>query len=433
MKTKRLFAVLLTAVLLVPVFAGRGEGTLALSLDENRILRGMDRSWYQGYEASTDRNKWSLILPIKTEGEIESVTAELQVKNPKVTPFKSQNMTVEAREEDDGTGIWEVHFTLSMLSDLKNADYPCVIRVTAKSMAGQEQSLEIPYTVRVRGNEKALEKPRISVSDVQAELFVGEEGEVKLTLTNPCDATDIEDLELKISDEAGHILPRDAQTLYVGSLPIGESITVTYPVTVVQKATVVPHMLKMAMTWNAADAEASYECSNTVAVHQTIRMEQGGIRMAPAVYAGDSVTLTLPLMNMGKADIVNVMATVSMPGITDRQSSLVGTIQPGETRQAQLILTTSKDVTGDYTGTVTVDCTDEDGNPASLELPVSLKVDPPLKKNTEENADEKSEKKEKISPLTIALGGGCGLLLILLVLQGAILRRKLRKLEEDKL
>ena len=431
MKMKRLFAVLLTAVLLVPFFAARGEGAPALSLDENRILRGMDRSWYQGYEASTDRNKWSLILPIKTEGAIESVTAELQVKNPRVTPFKSQDMTVEATEE--APGIWEVHFILSMLSDLKNADYPCVIRVTAKSMAGQEQNLEIPYTVRVRGNEKALEKPRISVSDVQAELSVGEPGEVKLTLTNPCAATDIEDLELKISDEAGHILPRDAQKMYLGSLPIGESITVTYPVTVVQKATVVPHMLKMEMTWNAADAEATYECSNTVAVHQTIRLEQGGIRMAPDVYAGDSVTMTLPLMNMGKADIVNVMATVSMPGITDRQSTLVGTIQPGETRQAQLILTTSKDITGDYTGTVTVECTDEDGNPASLELPVNLKVDPPLKKNTEENADGKSEKKEKTSPLTIALGGGCGLLLILLVLQGIILRRKLHRLEEDKL
>ena len=62
MKKKRLFAVLLTAVLLVPIFAACGEGAPALSLDENRILRGMDRSWYQGYEASTDRNKWSLIL-----------------------------------------------------------------------------------------------------------------------------------------------------------------------------------------------------------------------------------------------------------------------------------------------------------------------------------------------------------------------------------
>ena len=431
MKKKRLFAVLLTAVLLVPIFAARGEGTPALSLDENRILRGMDRSWYQGYEASTDRNKWSLILPIRTEGAIESVTAELQVKNPRVTPFKSQDMTVEATEEVPG--IWEVHFILSMLSDLKNADYPCVIHVTAKSMAGQEQSLDIPYTVRIRGNEKALEKPRISVSDVQAELTVGEPGEVKLTLANPCAATDIENLELKISDEAGHILPRNAEKMYLGSLPVGESVTVTYPVTVVQKATVVPHMLKMEMTWNAADAEATYECSNTVDVHQTIRLEQGGIRMAPAVYAGDSVTLTLPLMNMGKADIVNVMATVSMPGITDRQSVLVGTIQPGETRQAQLILTTSKDITGEYTGTVTVDCTDEDGNPASLELPVNLKVDPPLKQNTEEEAEGENEKKEKVSPLTIALGGGCGLLLLLLVLQGVILRRKLHRLEEDKL
>ena len=431
MKMKRLFAVLLTAVLLVPVFAALGEGTLALSLDENRILRGMDRSWYQGYEASTDRNKWSLILPIKTEGAVESVTAELQVKNPKVTPFKSQAMTVEGHEEE--TGLWEIHFVLSMLSNLKNADYPCVIRVTAKSMAGKEESLEIPYTVRVRGNEEALEKPRISISDVQADLSVGEDGEVKLTLSNPCAATDIENLELKISDEAGHILPKDAEKMYLGSLPIGESITVTYPVTVVQKATVVPHMLKMTMTWNAVNAEATYECSHTVAVHQSIRMEQGGIKMPPAVFAGDTVTLSLPLMNMGKADIVNVMATVSMPGITDRQSTLVGTIQPGETKQAQLILTTSKDITGEYTGTVTVECTDEDGNPAFLELPVNLKVDPPVKKNTEENADGESEKKEKISPLTIALGGACGLLLILLVLQSIILRRKLHRLEEDKL
>ena len=38
-----------------------------------------------------------------------------------------------------------------------------------------------------------------------------------------------------------------------------------------------------------------------------------------------------------------------------------------------------------------------------------------------------------INPLTLALAGACGLLLILLILQGAILRRKLHRLEEDKL
>ena len=286
--------------------------------------------------------------------------------------------------------------------------------------------------MRVRGSEEALEKPQICVTEVQTDLSVGEKGEIRMTLTNPCAATDIEELELKINDVEGHILPLDAETLKVGTLPAGGSVTVTYPVTVLAKATVVPHILKTDLTWTAAGKEAAYSCSNTVAIHQTIRLEQGGVKMAQSVYAGDSVTLSVPLMNMGKANVVNVLATVSMPGVTDRQSVLVGTIQPGETRQAQLILTPGRDTAGDFAGTLMVECTDEDGNPASLELPVSLTVEKPVKAETEQ-AGEKNEPKEKTSPLTAALGGGCGLLLILLLLQSILLRRKIRRLEEDKL
>ena len=154
--------------------------------------------------------------------------------------------------------------------------------------------------------------------------------------------------------------------------------------------------------------------------------------MAPDVVAGDSVSMTLPIMNMGKADVVNVLATVTMPGITERQSVLVGTIQPGETKQAQMLLSPAKDVTGDFSGEITVECTDQDGNPASFTLPVNLEVRPP-KKETETNADGETVKKEKANPLVPALGGACGLLLVLLVIQGIVLRRKLHRLEEEKL
>ena len=430
-KKNRLLAVLLTVLFLIPVFAVRGESAFSISLDEKTVLRGMDRSWSQGYTATDNKGKWNLILPVRTEGNIETVTAELKMKNPRITPFKAQETTTEALEEEEN--IWGVRIRLSMLAEAKSGDYPCEIYITAKNTAGQEQSLLIPYTVRVRGSEEVVEKPRISVTDVQADLSVGEKGEIRLTLTNPCEATDIEDLELKMSDAEGHILPLDAETLKVGSLPIGESITVTYPVTVLAKATVVPHILKMDLAWTAAGKEATYSCSNTVEIHQTIRLEQGGVKMAQSIYAGDSVTLSVPLMNMGRANVVNVLATVSMPGITDRQSVLVGTIQPGETRQAQLILTPGKDTIGDFTGTLTVECTDEDSNPASLEVPVSLTVEKPVRTDTEQAADGQKEKKEKTSPLTIALGGGCGLLLVLLVLQSIILRRKIHRLEEDKL
>ena len=60
-------------------------------------------------------------------------------------------------------------------------------------------------------------------------------------------------------------------------------------------------------------------------------------------------------------------------------------------------------------------------------------MEKPVKTETENADNGKKEKKEQNSPLTLVLAGACGLLLILLILQGAILRRKLHRLEEDKL
>ena len=153
--------------------------------------------------------------------------------------------------------------------------------------------------------------------------------------------------------------------------------------------------------------------------------------MASSVIAGDSVTLTLPLMNMGKADIINVMATVALPGITDRQSVLVGTIAPGETRQAQITLTPDKDLSGDYEGSLNVEGTDNDGNPTSFSIPIHLTVEKYVK--VAEADDPTTKENEKPPYLIYGLAGGCGLLLLLLLLQGILLRKKIHQLEEDKL
>ena len=430
-RIKQYIAVLLAVLFLVPAFAVRGEAAEAFTIDENVVLRGMDRTWYQGYTPDVSRNKWNLVIPVRSESAVGTITAELTVNNAQKTPFKPQVMTVQATEETKG--LWGVRFALSVFPELKNADYPCTIRLSGKDKDGNALSTEIPYVVKFRGAKEGIEKAAIAVTEVQSDLSVGEEGVIRITLENPCSATIIENLELKVNDAAGHILPRKGETLKIGTLAIGESITVEYPVTVLEKATVAPHVLKMDLNWTALDQDATYTVNNTVSISQEIRLEQGGIRMPSSVVAGDSVTLTVPLMNMGKADVVNVLATVSMPGITERQSVLVGTIQPGETKQAQLILNPSKDTTGDFPGTLKVECTDQDGNPASFELPVNLSVEKPVKTETENTDNGKKEKKEQNSTLTLVLAGTCGLLLILLILQGAILRRKLHRLEEDKL
>ena len=271
----------------------------------------------------------------------------------------------------------------------------------------------------------------MAIHDVETDLNVGEDGCIRAVLRNPCQTVAYEQPVLHITDPTGDIIPREVDVLYLPDLAPGESVQVEYPVAVLGKASVARHSLKFDLTWTALEQNVSQTESYTVPVKQEIRLEQGGLKMASTVIAGDSVTLSLPLMNMGKADIVNVLAAVSLPGITERQAVLVGAIAPGETRQAQITLTAGKDISGDFQGTLAVEGEDNDGNPVSFSLPLQLTVEKPAASAAA--ADTVQQKNEQPPFLIYALAGGCGLLLLVLLLQGVLLRRKIHRLEEDKL
>ena len=152
--------------------------------------------------------------------------------------------------------------------------------------------------------------------------------------------------------------------------------------------------------------------------------------MAESVVAGDSITATLPLMNMGKADILNAMVTISLPGMSLRQSVLVGTIQPGETRQAQLTITAPKGAIGSFDGTLTVSGEDNDGNSVSFDLPVGLNVEEAVKTDT---LTSQGTAKQKTPVSVIVLSIACAVLVAALIAQSILLRGKLHKLEEERL
>ena len=128
---------------------------------------------------------------------------------------------------------------------------------------------------------------------------------------------------------------------------------------------------------------------------------------------------------------MNTLATLSIPGIVEKQSVLVGTINPGDTKNAQITLSPSKDLAGEFDGTIAIETIDNDRNPASFSLPVHLTVEKPVKKETTVNQTDPI--KEGTSLLTYALAGGCGVLLLILILQSILLRKKIHSLEEDRL
>ena len=132
-------------------------------------------------------------------------------------------------------------------------------------------------------------------------------------------------------------------------------------------------------------------------------------------------------MNMGKGELSNILVKLETPAAND-QSVLIGSLAPGETKQAQLTFTAFADHVGTHSGTVTISCEDAYGNSFEENMQVSLTVDEPLPEMTEEIPE-----KEKSNPATIFLGILCVLLIAGLITQHLILSGKIHKLEEDRL
>ena len=429
MKRKILLAVLLTAVFFVPLFlpAAHAEDA-AFAIDERRVLPGMSRSYLQGYVPSVSRNEMTLLLPVTSPSAVGTIQAEILPADEGLSPFPPQSMAARAQRAE--SGVWPLRFTIKLHEDRMNGDYAATICVTGQDAQGNSLRADIPYVFRIRDGADNTEVARLQITDVRADFRVGEDCAVTATLTNPCRTVPFERPVMRISDDSGDILPQSAGALYLDDLAPGESMTVRFPMTVLPKATVAPHILHFDISWAALGQPVSQQESYTLPVTQDIRLESGGLKMATSVIAGDSLSLSLPLMNRGKADIIDVMATLTLPGVTERQSVLVGTIAPGETKTAQLSILPGKDVSGAFTGTLTVEATDNDGNPATLTLPVALTVEKPAPPIA---ATAPAEGKEA-SPLPLyVLGGCCALLVVLCIVQRAVLGRKIRRLEEDRL
>ena len=426
---KKILSILLLAVLIAAMSpCAYAESTEAFTIDERTVFNDMSRSYLQGYEPVVSWDRLTMVIPIRSERAVGNIQAELIVANEDISPFKPQSMSARTQRVEDG--LWAVRFNLNLFSDRTNGDYPCIVRVSGADADGRELGADIPLVIHIRDGQPNNEPQQLVITDNASELKVGEDGMLSVTITNPTRSVGFENLSLTVSDPSGDILPKELDTVTLGDLMPGESAALSFPVTVLSGAKVAPHSLRFDFSGQSLGAEAKLSVSFTATVRQEIRLEQGGLRMAESVVAGDSITAALPLMNMGKADVVNAMVTISLPGITERQSVLVGTIQPGETKQAQLTITAPKNALGESSGTLTVSGEDNDSNSVSFDLPVSLNVEEAVKNDV---LDTKTAAKQKTPASVIVLSIVCAVLVAALIAQSILLRGKLHRLEEERL
>ena len=414
----------LIALFLTPIFALAEQD---FSLDENALLGGMGRTWAQGYEPVTSSSAMTLHFPLSSEKNTGKVTATLRMKDEAVSPFKG-TMSAQYQLSD---GLYRVALRLELRSDRVNGDYAAELLVSGQDEDGRALQSAFPLVIRIRDGRMPDEAPHPLISDVSASLSVGEDGALALALANPSRYAAMTGLTLTASDPMGDILPAGTDKLLLPDLLPGESADISVPLKVIPSASISLHQLQLTLTWVSLGQSDTWTETFTITINQTMRLEHGNLGIPSSALQGNLSSLTLPLMNMGRGELRNVMATLSLSGITEGQSVLVGSIPAGESRDAKITFTPGKSVLGDVSGELLISYEDPWGNADSFSLPVSLTVEEPVTPVIATLA----EGGEKTTPtwLLPTLGGLSAALVLAMILQGALLGRKIRKLEEDRL
>lgn len=420
---KRLTSILLTMLLIlsmsVTAFAAE------FGIDQHSTIDGMSRSWYQGYEPAISYHTMTICLPIRAESYTGDITVSIALDDPNVFLLASEPKTVTVSPKD---GIYPAKLSLTLERYRRNGDFPATITIKGTNENGKEIVETMPYVIRIRDGYGSHETMEPMISDVTPDLNVGSDGSLTLTITNPTTTQSIMDGVITVTDASGEMLMSGSNRVQVNEILPGKFETVTIPMIVKGNASISQHTVEVKFSYKVLDKDTEWKETFTVPVTQAIRLEQGGVQL-PTAIAGELSNMTLPLMNMGKGELQNVLVKLEMDGVLDAQSVLVGTMAAGETKQAKLTFTPKLDSVGTHSGTVTITCEDAYGNTFTQTLAVNLTVDEPIP----EVELQQVEEKEKMSTGTIVLIVICVLLAAGLVVQGTILTKKIHKLEEERL
>ncbi len=420
---KRWICILLT--LLLVLLLSMTSFAAAFELDPYSTIDGMNCSWYQGYEPIISYNTMTLHLPIRAAGYTGDITVSMALDDPNVFLLTDEPKAVTVSQKD---GIYPVKLTLALERYRRNGDYPVTITIKGTKDTDKELVETIPYVIRIRDGRGSHETMEPVITDVAGSLDVGTTGTLNLTISNPTTTQSITDGEITVTDSSGEILMSGSNRIRIHEIFPGKSERVTIPVIVSGNASIRQHTLEVKFHYKVLGETAEWKETFMVPVTQAIRLEQGGVQL-PTAIAGEMGNMTLPLMNMGKGELQNVLVKLEAEGVLDTQSVLVGTMAPGETKQAKLTYTPKMDSVGTHSGTVTITCEDAYGNPFSQTLDIALTVEEPLP----EVELLHEEEKKTFPKSTVVLLILCGIIVIAFIVQGTILTKKIHKLEEERL
>ena len=364
-----------------------------------------------------------------------------------------------------------VSLSLPMIAGRINGRYPVGVNTSYMNMDGVQCSQSFTVYVTVTDGkdpnaeptptpeptpeptEAPRPQPKIIVSNhtiTPAEVMAGGTFDLEVALRNTSESQSVRNITVTAKGDTTDLIPAgDTGTEYISKISSGS--TADFNVTMQVRPDAKPGPQKILLTIAYENSEAAAFTTNEeiiVQVKQPIRLKYDEPSIPESLNAGDTVSFSLNLMNMGKSTLYNVRFEVQAPGLIPEGSAFIGNMESGTSQTGDIYvfvgtldMTDTMDMTdspdggdagqyGPTQGSLIIIYEDEYGEEYTQQIDFETVINPPMIQTMmDEEID--MEEPETVSQwwISVLIAGGAAAGIIIFIL---IRRKKRRLLEESE-
>ncbi|MDL2235842.1 hypothetical protein LJC07_06830 [Christensenellaceae bacterium OttesenSCG-928-L17] len=409
-RIRRLLAILLliTISISTPALA-EGETVAAspLAVDSATLHDGMDMTYEQGYLPRVENGVATIVLPLTGRTYDSRVHLRADLGEPTGSPFVLGNYQQTLR----GRSPYVFRLDIPLASNRINGAYPVVLTANYLDSNGAQQTQDFTVYVSITDGKapadpdaalpkETVEKPELYISacKVTPEVVGGDDTfQVDITVEN-IGSLRARNARLTYGSEAEGILPAETNnSILLGSISNGDTVEAQLMFKTTKDVLSGSQPFTIALDYiDAYGGTYSQKREFFVEVTRPANISYDPIALPKEIAAGETVSLSANVFNIGKSTLRNVTVTLSGAGLFPTSSVFLGDILPGDAGYGEMkVFIGMLSMTAGYSenygkthGVYVISYQDDAGETYTIEQACSTEIKKPVIEGEKEEEEE---------------------------------------------
>lgn len=394
------------------------EAPATLSIDNQNIYEGMDKSYSEGYVPRVSGGYATVVIPLVCDGELEGnkLCASVSLGDSMSMPFVCKNY--EKTISLTSGSLYLVSFSLELKWDRVNGNYPVSVNISATDKNGNaiQETITVyivindgkdPNAKEEEPEEEIVLTPKVLVQSYEcvaitddgetAVIKAGDKIKVKVTLVNTSGTESLKNITVTANAATdSFILKSVSDTIYINSVGAGATFDVIYEYETKTDMPAGQYNIGISYDFAYGKGMSSAGSGNArVTITQPLEMELSISQIPSKAVISDTVSVGVQAINLSRAKAYNVRAVIEADGFSPMGTIFIGDVDGGMSAEGMGQVTVTGLTKGNFSygqtkGTVTFYYEDADGNELTEVKNFTTTIESPFsgETKTEEDAPE---------------------------------------------